>query len=171
MKPGEEASRSSTESSMKWDPNRTTGTERASKFGGWKKKNPSDETSIKTNRIEQASKRRKEKKKNDNEESSSSESSESEVDEEVSKANTDPKTQSSKEDESVSVERDVVTSAEPAVPKKRITEADLNNMGAKILRAELMGNEVCGIEAMRWASALTLYHITFNNHIHIYSKP
>ena len=31
---------------------------------------------------------------------------------------------------------------QPTVPKKKITEAELNQMGAKILRAELMGDEV-----------------------------
>ncbi|XP_031549332.1 CWF19-like protein 2 isoform X2 [Actinia tenebrosa] len=137
-KPGEGVSSSSTGgSSMKWDPNSKTGTERGSKYGGWKKKNPSDEMSTKTNRIEQALKKRKEKKEKD-EETSSSESSESEVDE-VSEKTKNPKNQCIKEDESEGVEREVMT--EPAVPKKRVTEADLNSMGAKILRAELMGNE------------------------------
>ena len=32
------------------------------------------------------------------------------------------------------------------IPVKKITEADLNEIGAKIVKAEIMGNEVCIVE-------------------------
>jgi hypothetical protein len=84
-------------------------------------------------------KKRKEKNEKDDGQSFSSESSESEVDETNSATNNDIDIQLNKAvEEPVTVEP-----AEPAVPRKKITETDLNSMGAKILRAELMGNEVC----------------------------
>lgn len=51
---------------------------------------------------------------------------------------------SSESEESESAEEETVelVQNEPAVPNKIITETDLNALGAKIMRAELMGNEV-----------------------------
>ncbi|KAK3737019.1 hypothetical protein QZH41_018410 [Actinostola sp. cb2023] len=104
--------------------------------GGWRKKGAPGESMPRVNRIEQALKKRKEKSKEDEQESSSSESSDSEDD------NTNSGGNKVLEGDSKSTDNQEAEPIKHTVPTKKITEADLNSMGAKILRAELMGNEV-----------------------------
>ena len=60
---------------------------------------------------------------------------------EVEKRTQDSSSESESSDNSDEEAVETIQS-EPAVPDKQITEADLNALGAKILRAELMGSEV-----------------------------
>ncbi|XP_028519021.1 CWF19-like protein 2 [Exaiptasia diaphana] len=95
--------------------------------GGWKKKSENEQPKV--NRIEQAMKNHQFS------DDSSSDSEDSEDDKIKSEINREVKESS----ESVNNEKTEVL--QHHVPTKKITEADLNNMGAKILKAELMGNE------------------------------
>ena len=88
--------------------------------GGWRKKpETGPEKSSASEDVE--SKRREEvvKEKKEVSESESSSSSEAEEEEKQERVN---------------------------IPAKKITEADLNEIGAKIVKAEIMGNEVCIVE-------------------------
>ena len=50
---------------------------------------------------------------------------------------------SESEDSSSSSEEEIEEKKTVVIPAKKITEKDLNDLGAKIVKAEIMGNEVC----------------------------
>jgi len=106
-----------------------------SSSSGWRKKT---HEGPKVNRIELAMSKLKDKAHQD----SSSDSSDSENEKELAE---EKLTEVRKIDEEIDSDKHEEAEQEQvkrAIPTKKITEADLNNMGAKILKAELMGDEV-----------------------------